>query len=80
MTEARMIPSRYTPVLFGFLLSGMMSGLISGLSTFLAVGLPADFPLRWFTSWLTSWAIAFPTVLVVAPVARRLVATLTRDA
>ena len=31
-----MIPARYAPILFGFLLSGMMSFLVSGLSTFRA--------------------------------------------
>lgn len=76
----RMIPSRYSHILFGFLLSGMMSCLISGLSTYLAVGLPPDFATVWASSWLTSWSVAFPTVLLVAPVARRLVGALTRQA
>ena len=72
-----MIPTRYAPILFGFLLSGMMSFLVSGLSTFRAIGLVPAFGLTWFGNWGVSWAIAFPVVLVVAPITRRLVARLT---
>ncbi|MEO1778842.1 MAG: DUF2798 domain-containing protein [Pseudomonadota bacterium] len=72
-----MIPKRYTHVAFGFLLSGMMSFLVSGISTFLAVGLVPGFMWEWIGGWLPSWAVAFPIVLVVAPLARRLVAAMT---
>ena len=72
-----MIPARYASILFGFLLSGMMSLLVSGLSTFRAVGLGGDFPAIWMGNWAVSWATAFPVVLVVAPITRRIVARLT---
>ena len=51
-----------------------------GIATARALGLGADFPANWGAAWLTSWAVAFPTVLVVAPLARRLVAALTAPA
>ena len=73
-----MIPPRFAPILFGFLLSGMMSFLVSGISTYLALGPGPGFMGNWIGSWLPSWAIAFPTVLVVVPLARRMVAALTR--
>ena len=72
-----MIPARYAPILFGFLLSGMMSLIVSGLSTFRALGLVPDFALIWLGNWAVSWATAFPIVLVVAPITRRIVARLT---
>lgn len=72
-----MIPARFAPVLFGFILSGLMSCIVSGLSTFRALGLAPHFAALWAGNWAVSWALAFPTVLVVAPVARRLVARLT---
>ena len=72
-----MIPKRYAPVAFGFLLSGMMSFLVSGISTFLAIGLVPGFLWEWIGAWLPSWIVAFPIVLVVAPLARRLVAAIT---
>ena len=73
-----MIPARYAPILFGFILSGMMSALVSAIATFRAVGMGEGVAGLWLGTWLSSWAVAFPAVLVVAPFARRLVARLTR--
>ncbi|MGR3467650.1 MAG: DUF2798 domain-containing protein [Shimia sp.] len=70
-----MIPERFAPILFGFILSGLMSFIVSGLSTLRALGWA---PEAWLWNWLASWALAFPVVLIVAPVTRRMVARLTR--
>ena len=72
-----MFPQRFAPMLFGFILSGLMSFLVSGISTLHAKGWSADFVGTWAGAWLTAWLFAFPVVLVVAPVARKLVARLT---
>jgi hypothetical protein len=72
-----MIPARYSHALFGLILSGLMSLIVSGIATFRAVGMIDGFTGMWVLSWLPSWAIAFPTVLVVAPFTRRIVARLT---
>ncbi|TFL17702.1 DUF2798 domain-containing protein [Jannaschia formosa] len=74
-----MIPPRYAPILFGLILSGLMSLLVSGIATVRAVGLSDGVLALWLGNWLSSWAIAFPAVLIVAPLARRLVARMTRD-
>jgi hypothetical protein len=71
-----MIPARFAPVLFGFILSGLMSAIISGIATYRVLEADAAFFGPWLSSWLFSWMVAFPTVLVVAPFARRLVARL----
>lgn len=73
-----MIPARFAPIAFGFCLSMIMSALISGVSTISAIGLNAELPGVWFRAWYSSWIIAFPAVLVVAPVARRIVGRLTK--
>jgi hypothetical protein len=73
-----MIPARFAPILFGLILSGLMSLMVSGLSTVRAVGLVEGFPILWLGNWAMSWAIAFPAVLVVAPITRRIVARLTK--
>lgn len=73
-----MIPARFAPILFGFILSGLMSCIVSGIATLRAVGVTDGLMVQWMTAWATSWAVAFPLVLVVAPVTRRLVAALTR--
>ena len=72
------IPKRLEPVAFGFLLSGMMSLIVSGIATLLATGLHAGFAGQWLTAWVPSWAIAFPAVLVVAPLVRRILKVVVR--
>lgn len=68
-----MIPRRFEPFVFGFILSGLMSFVVSGIATLRLTGLVAGFPGLWFGAWLTAWVFAFPVVLFVAPVARRIV-------
>jgi hypothetical protein len=67
------MPARFAPIVFGFVLSGLMSFLVSGVATFRNAGLVDGFFGLWVSAWLPSWMIAFPVVLVVAPVARRIV-------
>lgn len=71
-----MIPARYAPIAFGFFLSMIMSALISGVATITAVGLQPALPGVWLRAWLSSWAVAFPSVLVVGPIARAIVGRL----
>lgn len=68
---------RFAPLLFGLILSGMMSLIVSGIATARNAGLAEGFVLLWLSSWLASWLIAFPTVLVLAPLTRRVVSALT---
>ncbi|KJV10926.1 hypothetical protein VZ95_01750 [Elstera litoralis] len=76
------IRARLINVTFGLLLSGMMSFIVSGIATLRALGFavvfaaPGDFIGGWMGAWVISWAIAFPTVLVVAPLVRKIVARL----
>lgn len=74
-----MIPLRYAPVLFAFILSGTMSLLVSGISSLRAVGTQRLLEV-WPVSWLMAWAMAFPIVLVIAPLTQRLVARLVSAA
>lgn len=71
-----MIPRRFEPVLFGWVLSGLMSLVVSGISTLLAAGAAPGFARLWLGAWLAAWLVAFPVVLVAAPLARRAVQTL----
>ena len=68
-----MLPARFAPALFGFILSGLMSLVVSGISTIRASGPGPDFLSLWMGAWLLAWLIAFPLVLVAAPVTRRIV-------
>jgi len=68
-----MIPARFAPLAFGFVLSGLMSLLVSGIATLRHAGLADGFASLWALAWLTSWPAVFPVVLVVAPLTRRVV-------
>lgn len=72
------MPARFVPIAFGFILSGLMSLLVSGIAPFRHAGLADGFYSFWMGAWVPSWLIAFPVVLVVAPVARRIVGGLVR--
>jgi uncharacterized protein DUF2798 len=71
-----MLAKRFAPVVFGAILSGLMSLLVSGIATLRVAGLATDFINLWLGGWLTAWAVAFPVVLIVAPVAQRAVGLL----
>lgn len=71
-----MIPARYAHIAFSLLLSGMMSFIVSGVTIARTRGID-HLPAEWIGGWVPSWAVAFPCVLLVAPIARRIVARLT---
>ena len=75
-----MISPRYAQFAFAFFLSMIMSFIISGVATISALGIDAELPGEWFLAWLTSWTVAFPSVLVVAPITRRIVGVLVKSA
>lgn len=70
------LPARHAPVVTGLLLTCLMTFVVSGVSTLLALGPTVEFLARWPGAWMASWAIAFPTILFVMPLVRRLVARL----
>ena len=72
------MPARFAPILFGFVLSALMSFVVSGIATFRNAGLVDGFFNLWIGAWLPSWLIAFPVVLVVAPLARRILGGLVK--
>lgn len=69
------LPARFAHPLFSLLLSGLMSLLVSGVATWQTIGLIAGFAGKWLSAWLGSWAVAFPSVMVMAPLVRRVVAS-----
>lgn len=72
-----MIPKRFAPLLFAFLLSGLMSLLVSGITTWRTAAGSAGIVDLWISAWLTAWLIAFPAVLVTAPLVKWIVDRVT---
>ena len=71
------LPHRYAAKLLAFFTSLIMSFIMSIVITFLNLGWVDDFLARWMHAWLSSFLIAFPTILLVLPIARNLVNLLT---
>lgn len=71
------IPNRFSPILFGALLSAIMVGIVSAVVLAINQGVQQGFVWNWLRSCLTTWPVAFPTVTLVAPWVRRVVGRLT---
>lgn len=70
----RRLPARYAGVVMPFFLSVLMTFVVSGISTLKALGPTGEMLGVWPASWGLSWLVAFPTLLLVLPIVRRLVA------
>lgn len=66
------LPPKAMHIVMPFILSIFMSAIISFVSTVKAIGLAPDILLSWLKAWGLSWVVAFPVLLVVLPVVRRL--------
>ncbi len=73
-----MFPARFAPFAFGFVFSALMSLMVSGIATIRTAGMIDGFADLWLRASLPSWAMAFPVVLVIAPLTRRIVGSLVR--
>jgi hypothetical protein len=70
------LPARFDAIALPLVLTFIMTNVVSGVSTWRAVGLVPDFLHLWMTAWGLSWVVAFPVVLFVLPLSRRIVAAL----
>lgn len=69
---SKKLPVRLFQPLFGLFMAFFMSFLMSGAITAINVGVPPDFVSRWMHSWALAFMLAYPAILIVAPLARRL--------
>lgn len=67
-----MVSVKYLHQVQALLLSGFMSLIMSGAITYINLGFVEHFIAIWFHAWVVAYAIAFPSVLIVFPIARRL--------
>lgn len=74
MIAVRKLPARYAPVVMPLVLSILMTAVVSIISTLKSLGPTPLFLATWPAAWGLSWLVAFPTLLVVLPLVRRIVA------
>jgi hypothetical protein len=61
------------------MLSIPMTFVVSGISTLKSLGPTPSFLVTWPTAWALSWLVAFPTLLVVLPLVRRIVTLVVKS-
>ncbi len=65
-------PAKSAALIMPLLLSVMMTCIVSLVSTLTSLGWPAFTLTQWLAAWGLSWLIAFPTLLLVLPVVKKL--------
>lgn len=73
MPVFRKLPPRYASVVMPLILSILMTFVVSAISTLKSLGPTPAFLASWPAAWALSWIVAFPTLLVVLPLVRRIV-------
>ncbi|MGH8493966.1 MAG: DUF2798 domain-containing protein [Moraxellaceae bacterium] len=76
----RKIPARYASLIMPLLLSIFMTCVVSAISILRSTGLSGQFLQLWPGAWLLSWLVAFPVLLLILPVVKRLTVWLTEPA
>jgi hypothetical protein len=71
--RARKLPARYATLVMPLVLSVLMTFIVSAISTLKGLGLSPAFLRTWLAAWGLSWLVAFPTLLAVLPLVRRIV-------
>ena len=78
--QRRKLPAHYAAFLSPLVLSLLMTFIVSFISTLKSLGFHPSLPSIWLTAWALSWLVAFPTLLLVLPMVRRIVAALCETA
>jgi hypothetical protein len=68
------LPARYGAIVMPLVLSVLMTFVVSAISTLKSLGATPAFFTTWLAAWAISWLVAFPTLLAVLPLVRRIVA------
>jgi len=72
------IQKKYSALLFAFLMSLLMALIMSAMLTAVFADISHDFFTHWRNGFIHAWPIAFPAVLIIAPLVRKMVAALTQ--
>lgn len=68
------LPAQYAGFVLPLFISFFMSGIISMINLWRNVGWSDTFLQIWFSVWMMSWLVAYPAVLIILPLVRRLTA------
>lgn len=69
----KLLPPKWSTHVFSFFMSLLMSCIMSLAISLLNVGFVDQIIMIWLKAWLLSFVIAFPTIVAVTPVVKKLV-------
>ena len=75
----RKLAPKWGLIVMPLLMSGMMSAIICMVNLLRVFGWDAAVLQEWPSTWLMAWAVAFPSVLLVMPIAKRMTGKLVRQ-
>ncbi|WP_371133345.1 DUF2798 domain-containing protein [Pseudomonas sp.] len=70
------VPSRFVGFVMPLILSIFMTCIVSLICTLSTVEITSKFFRIWMGAWGLSWVAAFPTLLLILPVVRKLTAAI----
>lgn len=77
----RRLPARWAPFVMPLVLSVLMTCVVSAVATLRSLGpFHPDLAATWMSAWGLSWLVGFPTLLLVLPLVRKIVAALVEPA
>lgn len=76
----RKIPARHAVIVMPFILSIFMTCLVSLISTLRSLGLADNLLQVWMGAWAMSWVVAFPALLLVLPLVKKITGMLVEPA
>ena len=74
------ISKKYTPIIFGLVMSGLMSLVMSFAMVAINVGFVANFLIIWLNSFITGFIVATPAAFLAVPIAGKVVEWVTYQA
>ncbi|USA52791.1 DUF2798 domain-containing protein [Acinetobacter sp. C32I] len=66
------LPAKYAAWILPLILSFFMSGVLSLANMWMSIGFIPEFFSKWSATWMFSWLIAYPLVMFLLPIVRRL--------
>ncbi|WP_189431485.1 DUF2798 domain-containing protein [Alishewanella longhuensis] len=72
-------PAKAAGLIMPLLLSILMTFIVSFVSTLKGLGIEGFTLIGWLSAWALSWLIAFPTLLMVLPLVKKLTAYLVHS-
>lgn len=78
--QFRRLPARSAALVMPLILSVLMTFIVSAISTLRSIGVSPAFAQTWLGAWGVSWIVAYPALLLVLPLVRRIVGWLVEPA